>query len=72
MPNWVTISPRSSLQYLTCSRDSADNPTSKQNKWASIIKELIPEDAVWIKISKDLEKGFDYRRIDIDGLDIEI
>ena len=41
-------------------------------EWASIIKELIPEDAVWIKISKDLEKGFDYRRIDIDGLDIEI
>lgn len=41
MPNWVTISPRSSLQYLTCSPDSADNPTSKQNKWASIIKAVI-------------------------------
>ena len=41
-------------------------------EWASIIKELIPADAVWIKISKDLEKGFDYRRIDIDGLDIEL
>ena len=41
-------------------------------EWASIIKDLIPADAVWIRITKDLEKGFDYRRIDIDGLDIEL
>ena len=32
-------------------------------EWASRIKEEIPENAKWITIEKDLEKGFDYRRI---------
>ena len=32
-------------------------------EWASRIKEEIPENAKWISIEKDLEKGFDYRRI---------
>ncbi|MBQ2744752.1 MAG: tRNA (adenosine(37)-N6)-threonylcarbamoyltransferase complex ATPase subunit type 1 TsaE [Lachnospiraceae bacterium] len=35
-------------------------------EWAELIMELIPDDAVWIKIEKDLEKGFDYRRITIE------
>ena len=32
-------------------------------EWASQIEEEIPENAKWISIEKDLEKGFDYRRI---------
>lgn len=32
-------------------------------EWATLIEELIPSDAVRIRIEKDLEKGFDYRRI---------
>ncbi|WP_238722240.1 tRNA (adenosine(37)-N6)-threonylcarbamoyltransferase complex ATPase subunit type 1 TsaE [Diplocloster agilis] len=36
-------------------------------EWANLIEELIPEDAVHVTIEKDLEKGFDYRRITITG-----
>lgn len=36
-------------------------------EWANLIEELIPEDAVHVMIEKDLEKGFDYRRITITG-----
>ena len=32
-------------------------------EWARQIAEEIPENAKWITIEKDLEKGFDYRRI---------
>ena len=32
-------------------------------EWASRIEEEIPENAKWITIEKDLEKGFNYRRI---------
>ena len=32
-------------------------------EWAELIEEVIPESAVWITIEKDVEKGFDYRRI---------
>ena len=32
-------------------------------EWASQIEKEIPENAKWITIEKDLEKGFDYRRI---------
>ncbi|MCQ2524415.1 MAG: tRNA (adenosine(37)-N6)-threonylcarbamoyltransferase complex ATPase subunit type 1 TsaE [Lachnospiraceae bacterium] len=35
-------------------------------EWANLIEEIIPDDAVNITISKDLEKGFDYRRIEIE------
>ena len=34
-------------------------------EWANLIEEIIPSDAKHITISKDLEKGFDYRRIEI-------
>ena len=34
-------------------------------EWASLIEELLPEGVQWISIWKDLEKGFDYRRITI-------
>jgi tRNA threonylcarbamoyladenosine biosynthesis protein TsaE len=32
-------------------------------EWANLIEELMPEDTVRITIEKDLEQGFDYRRI---------
>ncbi len=32
-------------------------------EWAELIRELIPEKAVSVRIEKDMEKGFDYRRI---------
>lgn len=32
-------------------------------EWANIIPSIIPEDAKYITIEKDLEKGFDYRKI---------
>ena len=35
-------------------------------EWADIISELIPEDAVRIEIYKDLSKGADYRRINVE------
>ena len=35
-------------------------------EWADLIKELIPEHHTCITIEKDLEKGFDYRKIRIE------
>lgn len=34
-------------------------------EWADLIKELLPVHYTEVKIEKDLEKGFDYRRISI-------
>ena len=34
-------------------------------EWASLIEEIIPEDAILVTIEKDVEKGFDYRKITI-------
>ena len=34
-------------------------------EWANNVSEVIPQEAIWIDIEKDLEKGFDYRRITI-------
>ena len=34
-------------------------------EWANLIEEIMPEETIWIKIEKDLEKGFDYRRIEV-------
>ena len=34
-------------------------------EWANIIEEIIPDNAIWIKIEKKLDKGFDYRQIAI-------
>ncbi|MCR5785015.1 MAG: tRNA (adenosine(37)-N6)-threonylcarbamoyltransferase complex ATPase subunit type 1 TsaE [Eubacterium sp.] len=36
-------------------------------EWGSMIDEIIPKEAVHIKIEKDLEKGFDYRIITMEG-----
>ncbi len=34
-------------------------------EWAELISDIIPDNAVWIKIEKDVEKGFDYRIITV-------
>ncbi len=34
-------------------------------EWANLIHELIPEEAVWIYIEKDLSIGLDYRKITV-------
>lgn len=34
-------------------------------EWADLIKEILPEHYTQIVIEKDLEKGFDYRRISV-------
>ena len=38
-------------------------------EWAELIEELIPENSIHVTIEKDLERGFDYRRITITGLE---
>ena len=38
-------------------------------EWANLIEELIPEEHIEVEIMKDLEKGFDYRKIVITGLE---
>ena len=35
-------------------------------EWAEQIRELMPENTTWIRIEKDPEKGFDYRKITIE------
>ena len=35
-------------------------------EWANLIREILPEDFVSILIEKDLEKGFDYRKITLE------
>jgi len=36
-------------------------------EWSDMISELIPKNAVKIRLSKDAGKGFDYRKIEIQG-----
>ena len=35
-------------------------------EWADLIEELLPESRTKIRIEKDLERGFDYRRITVE------
>ena len=37
-------------------------------EWANLIGEILPDDLIRVTIEKDLEKGFDYRRITISGM----
>ena len=37
-------------------------------EWSCLIRELLPRTAVRIVIEKDLEKGFDYRKISIENM----
>lgn len=34
-------------------------------EWAELIQEILPDNIISVTIEKDLEKGFDYRRISI-------
>lgn len=36
-------------------------------EWANLIEELLPEKTIAITIEKDLEKGFDYRKIIVES-----
>ena len=35
-------------------------------EWANLIEEILPESYKEIRIAKDLEKGFDYRKIELE------
>lgn len=37
-------------------------------EWANLIEEILPEKYTEIKIEKDLEKGFDYRKITVTAI----
>ena len=34
-------------------------------EWADLIRDIMPEETRWVTLEKDLEKGFDYRKITI-------
>lgn len=34
-------------------------------EWADLIRDIMPDETRWVTIEKDLEKGFDYRKITI-------
>lgn len=36
-------------------------------EWAELIEEILPDGCIRVTIEKDLERGFDYRRITIDS-----
>ena len=36
-------------------------------EWANLIEEILPEKLTKIQIEKDLEQGFDYRKITVEG-----
>lgn len=38
-------------------------------EWAELIEETLPEHVIAVTIEKDLEQGFDYRKITLTGLD---
>lgn len=40
-------------------------------EWAELIREILPKNRICITIEKDLEKGFDYRKIEVDESRIE-
>ena len=37
-------------------------------EWSQLIPEILPEHVIRIRIEKDLNRDFDYRRITIEGL----
>lgn len=38
-------------------------------EWGGLVKEILPEDVITVTIEKDLDKGFDYRKITVEGLE---
>ena len=51
----------------TCGQPDGDGVSLVE--WGGLIEEIRPEDVITVKIEKDLEKGFDYRRITVEGLE---
>lgn len=37
-------------------------------EWANLIKDILPQNIIEITIEKDLEKGFDYRKIRVENM----
>lgn len=40
-------------------------------EWSNLIKEALPENSIKVVIEKEPEKGFDYRKIAVEGMDDE-
>ena len=40
-------------------------------EWSKLIEEALPANIIRVVISKDLEKGFDYRKIAVEGINDE-
>ena len=59
------ISEKDEIGYEDCFYGSGDSLI----EWSDLIEELLPERAVHVTIEKDLERGFDYRRIRVEGLE---
>lgn len=38
-------------------------------EWSQLIPEILPEEIIHVEIEKDLDRGFDYRKITIRGLE---
>lgn len=38
-------------------------------EWSNLIEEILPKQRIRLKIEKDLERGFDYRQITIEGIE---
>ena len=51
---------------MTCGEDYLSGDFICLIEWPEMIEELIPGDALRVRLEKDLEKGFDYRRIILD------
>lgn len=39
-------------------------------EWADLVEDILPENTIRVNISKDLSKGVEYRRIEVEGLTI--
>ncbi len=39
-------------------------------EWANLIEEILPDQCIQIVIEKDLQQGFDYRKITIEGMEV--
>jgi len=40
-------------------------------EWSNLIEEILPEHVIQVTIEKELEKGFDYRKITVEGMSCE-
>jgi tRNA threonylcarbamoyladenosine biosynthesis protein TsaE len=38
-------------------------------EWAELIRDILPEQCVEVTITKELDKGFDFRRIQVTGIE---